>query len=40
MVIDNTAVSIVIAEGGINAEKMLKNDDIWSIIVQQSKDNG
>jgi predicted ABC-type ATPase len=36
MVIDNTAVSIVVAQGGINAEKLVKNDDIWSIIVQQS----
>jgi predicted ABC-type ATPase len=40
MVIDNTAVSIVVAQGGINTEKMVKNDDIWGIIVQQSKYNG
>ncbi len=40
MVIDNTSVSIVVAQGGINTEKMVKNDDIWSIIVKQSKYNG
>ncbi len=40
MVIDNTSVSIVVAQGGINTEKMVKNDDIWSIIVRQSKYNG
>lgn len=40
MVIDNNSVSIVVAQGGINTEKMVKNDDIWSIIVKQSKYNG
>ena len=37
IVLDNTdAVSNVVAMGGINAEKLVKNDDIWNIIVQQS----
>ena len=37
IVLDNTdAVSNVVALGGINAEKLVKNDDIWNIIVQQS----
>ena len=37
IILDNTdAVSNVVALGGINAEKLVKNDDIWNIIVQQS----
>jgi predicted ABC-type ATPase len=40
MVIDNTAVSIVVAQGGRNVENVVKNDDIWKIIIEQSKHNG
>jgi len=41
MVIDNMdAVPDVVALGGINGEVVVKNDDIWNIIVRQSKNNG
>ena len=39
VLIDNTAASYVVAQGGMNIEKMVKNDDIWNIIVQQSRYN-
>jgi hypothetical protein len=38
MVIDNIdEVPEVIANGGINGEKLVKNGDIWSIILRQSE---
>ena len=38
MVIDNIdEVPEVIANGGINGEKLIKNSDIWSIILKQSE---
>jgi len=41
MIIDNTdSASVVIAQSGQNAEKMIKNDDIWNILIAQSKNNG
>ena len=40
IVIDNTsAVSEVVAQGGISMAKAIKKDDIWSIIVSQSAIN-
>jgi predicted ABC-type ATPase len=40
IIIDNTdAVSEVIAQGGLNAEKTIKKDDIWDIIIKQSTIN-
>jgi predicted ABC-type ATPase len=40
IIIDNTgSVSEVVAQGGINVGKAIKNDDIWSIIVTQSATN-
>jgi predicted ABC-type ATPase len=40
IIIDNTdAVSEVVAQGSLNAEKVIKKDDIWNIIIKQSTIN-
>jgi predicted ABC-type ATPase len=40
IIIDNTdAVSEVVAQGSLNAEKAIKKDDIWNIIIKQSAIN-
>jgi succinyl-CoA synthetase beta subunit len=40
MIIDNTDdVPDIVARGGMDVEKVIKNDDIWNIIVRQSKNN-
>lgn len=40
MIIDNTGASTIIAQGGLSTEKMIKNNDIWDIIIHQSTHNG